>query len=378
MNRQNFKYWLILALAVALVFAVEFLTPKEIDWTITYSAKDKNPYGSYLLYERLKDLFPQKIISSTRKTFYEIEEAEPDKVQNILLIDRDFSPDATETEALLKLVSKGSHVFIACDGIYGSLADTLRLRYSSNFEMQGNVNLNFVNPRLRSWKSYSFKNEGVRAVFDSLENTQATLLGVNAQNQPTLIKIPFGKGALCISSTPIAFTNFHLLKEKNQEYIAKSLSFLPVNEVLWNEHYKVNMPSEESDSPVRFILATPTLRWAYYILIGAVLIFIIFEAKRKQRIIPVVQPLANTTLEFTETVGSVYFQYKDHKNIADKKITYFLEYLRSKFFVKTTDLNASLLETLAMKSGVSQLQIDAIFKKINFIRKQEVITEADL
>ncbi|MBC8111988.1 MAG: DUF4350 domain-containing protein, partial [Verrucomicrobia bacterium] len=112
--------------------------------------------------------------------------------------------------------------------------------------------------------------------------------------------------------------------------------------------------------------------------IGAVLIFIIFEAKRKQRIIPVVQPLANTTLEFTETVGSVYFQYKDHKNIADKKITYFLEYLRSKFFVKTTDLNASLLETLAMKSGVSQLQIDAIFKKINFIRKQEVITEADL
>jgi len=115
-----------------------------------------------------------------------------------------------------------------------------------------------------------------------------------------------------------------------------------------------------------------------YIVLFSILLFIFFEAKRKQRIIPIIKPLSNTTLEFTETLGRLYFQYKDHKNIADKKITYFLEYIRTRYYLKTENLDSIFLENLNKKSGVSLEKIETLFKHINFIQRQTTISESDL
>ena len=51
----------------------------------------------------------------------------------------------------------------------------------------------------------------------------------------------------------------------------------------------------------------------------------IFNAKRRQRVVPIINPLPNTTLDFTKTIGNLYYQEGNHQNIVDKKIIYFLE-----------------------------------------------------
>lgn len=95
--------------------------------------------------------------------------------------------------------------------------------------------------------------------------------------------------------------------------------------------------------------------------------FVIFKGKRDQRIIPIVKPLANTTLEFINTVGNLYFKQSNHKNIADKKINYFMDYIRTKYAIKTSTLNEDFTLILAEKSAFEKIEIRKIVSIINKI-----------
>ena len=108
------------------------------------------------------------------------------------------------------------------------------------------------------------------------------------------------------------------------------------------------------------------------------LFFMIFEGKRKQRKVPIVLPLKNTTVDFTKMIGKLYLQHKDHKNIAEKKITYFLDYVRQHFYLKTTHLNKELAQKLATKSGKNLQEVETLFRFIQKIQNQNQITEREL
>lgn len=104
----------------------------------------------------------------------------------------------------------------------------------------------------------------------------------------------------------------------------------------------------------------------------------IFEAKRKQRIIPVIKPLANTTLEFVATIGNLYYQRGDHKNIAEKKIQFFFDYLHAHYFVSTTHRDERFVSMLAGKSGAGEQNVKALTNTINQILAKEKISKEEL
>jgi hypothetical protein len=201
-------------------------------------------------------------------------------------------------------------------------------------------------------------------------------LGKSSKGEPNFVRVPFGKGNFYLNTMPLAYTNYNMLYRQNASYISSTLSYLPVQSTYWDEYYKINRG--ESQTPLRYVISQPPLKWALYLTLLALVLFMVFEAKRKQRIIPIVKPLANTTLEFTETVGRLYFQYKDHKNIADKKITYFLDYLRTHYYVKTTEFNEELYSKLSDKTGADKEEISKLFRLIQDIRSRKSISEEEL
>ena len=75
----------------------------------------------------------------------------------------------------------------------------------------------------------------------------------------------------------------------------------------------------------------------------------VFEMKRKQRIIPVINPLANTTLEFVGTIGDLYYQSAEHKNIAEKRIHFLMDQIRAKYWINTDKLDEIFIQTLSPK-----------------------------
>jgi len=147
------------------------------------------------------------------------------------------------------------------------------------------------------------------------------------------------------------FTNYSLLTTDGADYAAKALSYLPAGTTTYWDHYQ-NNDIHEDKSPLRVIFAHDSLRWAYYLILLTALLYIVYEVKRRQRIIPVIEPLKNNTLDFVTVVGQVYYERHDNSNIAHKKITYLLEHWRTRYYLKTSNLDKEFTESLEKKNGL--------------------------
>jgi hypothetical protein len=104
----------------------------------------------------------------------------------------------------------------------------------------------------------------------------------------------------------------------------------------------------------------------------------IFEMKRKQRIIPVIKPLANTTMEFVQTIGNLYYQSSGHKSIAEKRIHFLLDQIRTRHWMSIGKLDDDFIQALARKSGKQDEDIRQLVMLINSIQAKKTITSGEL
>jgi hypothetical protein len=103
-----------------------------------------------------------------------------------------------------------------------------------------------------------------------------------------------------------------------------------------------------------------------------------FNLRRKQRAIPIVAPPTNSSIEFVEVIGNVYFNSKNHKIIAEEKINSFLETIRSKFQVNTRLFDDALFTRVSKLSGIHLDEIKELFNFIDQIQFSKSITEQTL
>lgn len=348
--------------------------PKELDWEISLSKDSKNPYGSFILYKRLKDLFPSSEINSYRQPVYNQVNNYIDSNTAYLLIEPGLELPKNDINEMINYVSVGNYVFISSSSFNKLLMDTLRFNIRRRFDMVGDSStINFTNPALHTKANIGFNRLTLDGYFDSMDSSRSVILGNNQHDDANFIKIPYGSGAFFIHAAPLCFSNYFMLKNNNADYTAKALSYLPKNikTIYWDEFYKLGPVG--SQTPLRFLLANPYLKWAFRIALIGMLLFVLFERKRKQRIIPIIKPLRNTTLDFVQTVGNVYFNKRDNRNIALKKINYFLEFVRSTFYLPTTSLNEEFIQALSKKSGVSEQETGRLVRSINEVNTSEQI-----
>jgi hypothetical protein len=104
----------------------------------------------------------------------------------------------------------------------------------------------------------------------------------------------------------------------------------------------------------------------------------LFNARRKQRAIPIINPLENTTVAFTQTIASLYLKEEDHKNVADKKIAFFLEKVRTKYLLNTANLNKDFIQHLAAKSGNEIENTNYLINTIITLHKRSECSKEEL
>ncbi|HRK59292.1 MAG TPA: hypothetical protein PLI74_06595, partial [Candidatus Kapabacteria bacterium] len=71
-------------------------------------------------------------------------------------------------------------------------------------------------------------------------------------------------------------------------------------------------------------------------------------------------------------------EHGNHKNLAEKKILHFLEFIRSRFYLKTNELDASFVEQLAERTSIDIVQLQHLFAHIRSIRSSASISEESL
>jgi len=379
---KDWKYIVYISLLGILLAVVLLAKNKEHDWSLHFSHLSKDPHGTYALTALIPDhLRNQKFVNSY-KTIYELKDSIQSQ-ENILIISSRFAPDEEDAKVLLTLVENGATAFISSNDFSGTFADTLGLatgdsffQGENSFSQSDSASLHFVSPVMDSSRSFYYKRANIHNYFRKIDSVSANVIAKNDFNQPITVRIKKGKGAFILNCTPITFTNIYLLEKQNHEFVATSLSYLPERNTYRTEFY--HLGRMEISTPLRFILTNEPLSWAYYIAIITLLLFMMFEAKRKQRIIPVIRPLANTTLEFVSTIGSLYYQRGDHKNIADKKIQFFFDYIHVHYFVSTTQRDEGFISMVARKSGTGEQTVRSLMELINTILSKEKIAKEEL
>ena len=362
--KQEYRYAIYLVGALLLLVLVEYLTPKPINWAFTLEQRDKSPYGTYVLGALLKDVFPDQTIEPSQNSLFDLEDENLAEA-NLLIIATEFDPDSLEAAVLLEQVDQGASALIAASFYRGYLADTLRLEVDTR-----------LLPTLSEPSDTLPQRTYDQTYFTSYDSARTTVLARDGDNHPVLLQMRFGAGTLLLSSVPYQFTNYHLLRENGADATARTLSYLPVRDVYWTEYYQTGR--REATTPLRYVLSQPPLRWALYLTLAGLLLFMVLEAKRKQRAIPVVQPPANTTLEFVDTVSKLFLRTRDHKNIADKQIHYFLDELRTRYRLDTSQLNEAFEERLAHKSGKPQADVQALVSAIRGAQMRDTLSADEL
>jgi hypothetical protein len=348
--------------------------PKPVDWSETYSREDKIPFGTFVLHNRLKDIFPGSTILSRRKPFYNVFKEEQVNQGNYIIISGKIKLDEYDFKELVNYMHRGNSVFIATYYLNEYITDTLKLAINSGLKTK--PKLKFSNRKLND-RSYSFDLGMGDQFFSKYDTAKAEVLGVNGDKKAVFLKYPFGDGALYLMPSPKFFTNYAMLKPSGADYAAKALSYLPKGgDIIWDDY--PTLGSQEETSIFRVFFKHPELRYAYYIALFSLIAFVIFEMKRRQRIIPVITPLKNSTVEFVELVGRVYYQQRDHSNIAEKKITYLLEHIRSTCKINTTILDAEFNELLAAKTGIDLAIIAKLILNINYCKNNTQISDRQL
>ena len=108
------------------------------------------------------------------------------------------------------------------------------------------------------------------------------------------------------------------------------------------------------------------------------ILYILFRAKRQQRIIPVLQGNTNSSLEFIKTVGRLYFLQNDHKKLAQRKMQLFLSYVREHFLIPTHNIDQAMKERLATKAEVPLETIEEIFLRYQRLDRASEISASHL
>jgi len=371
---------IIIGIFVAVLIGIvvtEIVRPKPLNWSPSYTANSKIPFGCFVLFNELTTLFPNKEVNSVNQSLYEVfTELDTLSKSNYLIINNGISLDKEEYGQMLSYVSRGNDVFIASSHFGGYLSDTLNLGIDASYSIrEDTVLLSLTNSKFKARK-FPFTKGMYNRHFTSVDSLNTTILGhvsykeevfsldgdseKKVQKKPNFIKVRFGQGNFYLNATPLAFTNFYMLGG-NEDYVSNSFSYLKNHKTLYWDNYKKS-GRVIIDSPMRFVLNQTSLKWAYYLTLLGVLLFFIFRTKREQRIIPVIEPLENSSVEFARTVGSLYYQHKDYTNLISKKINYFLEYVRSHFFIDTTTIGEKTIKDLTAKSGKPN-RVDQQFKK---------------
>jgi hypothetical protein len=190
------------------------------------------------------------------------------------------------------------------------------------------------------------------------------------------IRIDMGKGHLFLHSSPIAFTNYNILNGFTDTYTQDVFSMLPKQDTYWDETY--TSFQMQSQSLLSVIFRYLPIKIAYYFLIALVIAFILTNTFRKQRVIPVFTPPQNTSIELVSSVAELYIHQKDHKNLSDKIIRHFYDYIHQQYYLSPSVLNDRFVEKLSAKSGKSIGDIKELVAGIQKVKNSNNVYDSDL
>ncbi len=353
----------------------------------TYAKKDTKPFGASVAYRQLAAIYSLNNIQDKKSDFKNTWENISDSGALYVCLAPKLFLTSEEVTAMMEYLEAGNSLFISAASIDDLLLDEIGCKQIYNapemdamLSKMGNTS---VNTTAQPGTQYEYFYYPFQNYFTNIDSSTTRVLGFNANKQPNLLVYFKGKGKLYLQCEPRAYSNYFLLKADNYHYLKTTLAYtdnMPQH-VYWDDYYHKLRSRKNSDndfSSLTEIMKNPPLKAAFFLSLILLALYILFGGKRLQRIIQPLKANENTTVTFTETIGRLYLQKKDNKNIADKMITYFNEYIRNTYFLNSTQVNNDFIVMLSRKSGVEKDKVDTLYRTILATQGSDMVNDYQL
>lgn len=400
---MNRTAYIVIGGAIVIVIAVYFLfrnqnsEPQEItNWEITLDKTDKGPYGLYALFELLETYNPNNEYAEIDSDFLNLDLYDVENQEDIYFFigHENFYRDR-DWEKLEEFVENGNVAFISSRRFAKQLNKELFSFQKLNTEEE------YVDVNIYDFSDttviFDLKNRdtpGYEMDFifeDSLEyyfwnyfqdNDYKYINKLGSYNGEKLnfIEIKKGKGRFLLHSTPIAFSNISIFKDKGLQYTESVLSHLPEGNVIWDEVSKAPIVEEEvkEQSPLQFIMKNPPLLWAYLTFIALLLLYLIFRSKRKHPVIPSKEKKVNTSLNFIDVIAHIHFKQNNHRKLVLLKEKTFTHFIRDRYFFSGKFEDPLFKDRLIMKSALEPKYVEELLDYFIQLKKKSTIKDAEL
>lgn len=374
----------VLLLVLYLVWAGNDDKQKYV-WKENYKVKSREPFGCDFIYKLLDNQHPKSLLSD-EKPIREVlrDSARFDTGVNYVFIGADMYLNDGDSRAVLDFVGRGNTAFIGSlyfpdrlmEEVYGGECDEWN-NYFDDFDTA--ARLNFFHEGLRTERGYKFTFRvanhatrynwrGISGNYFCDSSISMAPVGYRDSFYTNFAYMPYGKGRFYMFSTPIVFTNYFMKDTTGLAYADVVFSHLSKGPVIWDEYSKLSSFNDgtgsksDTSTPLSYILSQKGLRYAWYLLLLGAVLYVVMVARRRQRVVEVIEPNTNTSLAYLNTISNLYFNQQNHISVANHKMKYFINYVRNKYNISLHGGKPEEITALARKSRVPEADVNKIFR----------------
>jgi hypothetical protein len=389
--KKKITYIFCLIILFVLFYSLNRPQPQEFVWEQTYHTQDKQPYGAYAFDKLLKESWEKGYFHNYKK----ISDLQSDgslNEKNLFIVTEIFRPAYSDREALFDYIKNGGKALISARYFGDLLSKRLNFEVGYNYfediSIMSNIkqqykSLHFCAPELNKF-IYKIPDKICAGFFtyNSVEEIEnyASVVAKTVDNEVVMIKYELGKGALILCSNPMIYTNYMILNNNTNMYIWNALAYLQDKPLIRTEYYHAGSNAAESQSPLRYLYSIPSLKWALIITIITIIVFMIFTAKRRQKVIPIVKSPKNRMLDFVHSVAGLYLQKNNNADIIIKKQLYWADNLKRKYGIDIINENhdSKFFMRLSEKMGKSINELSELFSVLDKIDSNTHISDSKM
>ena len=397
MSRNRFHIYLLILPFVMAVTGCQLFN-KKTNWNVSLSSKSKNPYGAYLAFASLPRFFPMQKVSSLSPGFRytSIDDSMINRDKSLFLaVGLDFYLSDLELQNLLDYTAAGNELVIFARTLDPRLEELLGFGINTfgteerplTTDYEGKANKSILSLSHIPGKTFGYHGRSLQAHFIPLKPTNkhsawklrkghTDTIG-RYKGKPNILRMKYGKGHLTVHAAPLVLSNYFLLQEDNYRYLEGIWQALSpdVSQIYWNDFFK----RSDKTADLGLLLQYPGTRWAFYLTLFGLLMYVLFESKRRQRIVPEIPKPVNSSVSFVETIGRLYYNKGDHSNIGQKMTQHFLEWVRAHYYIHTHKLDEHFVLQLIHKSGLPENSVRSLVDTMREVYiERKPIDEHDL